>query len=126
MKKGFKIIGITVLILSLILAIFVFLIFESIKPRTIAELKSPDNKYTLSFIETESAIFFGPSEVSLVLRNGDEEKHEINTEICNDGKRLDAYNWRVNWQHDYVEVTLKGEEQDDEVFIIYFVKRVIT
>ncbi len=80
-----------------------------------------DGVYTLDFVETQSPTFFSQSDVCIVLKRGNEEKQEFYTEIANDGKRLDQNNWKVIWNEDRVTVTLKGEEQDDQVIVMKFV-----
>lgn len=119
MKKIFKLL----LVIILIFVIFALAIYETNKPRTISNVKSNDNKYSLEFIETESPFFFSASQVRIILRNEDKETYEINSEIYNDGKYLDESNWSVNWQTNYVDVILKGEEQSDEVITIYYIER---
>lgn len=120
MKKAFQVLLVVILICAVI---FAFLLYEYKKPRTIAVETSPDGRYSLSFLETESALFFGPSGVALVMKDKEAETYEIKTYIYNDGKYLDDNNWQVEWHSDYVEVMLKGEEQPDEVFVIRYIER---
>lgn len=122
MKKILKFISINALVILAILAIELYVIT---RPRLIAESHSKDNKYSLSFIETDSPVFFSSSEVKIEVKSNDQEgteRQEINTSIANDGKYLDETNWRVNWEKDHVEVTLMGEEQGDEIIKIYYIQ----
>nr|WP_307759861.1 hypothetical protein [uncultured Peptostreptococcus sp.] len=90
------------------------------RPTMISQSISTDGVYTLDFVETQSPTFFSQSDVCIVLKRGNEEKQEFYTEIANDGKRLDQNNWEVIWNEDRVTVTLKGEEQDDQVIVMRF------
>lgn len=110
-----------VLATSVIFFTSAFYVFT--RPRIIANSISPDGKYTLSFIETESPVFFGSSKVRILLEKPEKEKQELNTEISNDGKYLDEENWKVTWKKDYVEVLLIGEEQGDENLRFYFIDK---
>ncbi len=115
-KHAVLLIALATLVIFLTYAFYFFT-----KPRIIATSISPDGKYTLSFIETESPVFFGSSEVRILLEKPEKEKQELNTEISNDGKYLDEENWNVTWEKDYVEVILIGEEQGDEDLRLYFI-----
>lgn len=124
MKKIIKIIAIIVVIIVAITSIGLYWIN---KPKLIGEFHSEDDKYIVSFIETkEPILFFDPSEVKIELRSNDEkitEKQEISTSIANDGKRLDDNNWKINFKDDHVEIILIGEEQEDEVIKIYYIRK---
>ncbi len=122
MKKVLKITSGIIVFIVVIISIALYVIN---KPRLIASSYSKDNNYILSFIETDSPIFFGSSKVKIELKSNDEEimeKQEINTEIANDGKNLDYSNWKVDWENDHVEITLIGEEQADKIIKIYYIK----
>lgn len=125
MKKVLKITSGIIVFIVVIISIALYVIN---KPRLIASSYSKDNNYILSFIETDSPIFFGSSKVKIELKSNDEEimeKQEINTEIANDGKNLDYSNWKVDWENDHVEITLIGEEQADKIIKIYYIKKKI-
>lgn len=122
MKKVLKITSGIIVFIVVIISIALYVIN---KPRLIASSHSKDNNYILSFIETDSPIFFGSSKVKIELKSNDEEimeKQEINTEIANDGKNLDDSNWKVDWKNDHVEIILIGEEQADKIIKIYYIK----
>ena len=117
-KHAVLLIALATLVIFLAYAFYIYT-----RPRIIATSISPDGKYTLSFIETESPVFFGSSEVSILLEKPEKEKQEFNTTIANDGKYLDEENWKVTWEKDYVEVLLIGEEQGDEDLRFYFIDK---
>lgn len=123
MKKTLKI---TAILAVAMIAIILLVVYQVNKPRLIGEVYAEDSKYIVSFIETHGPIFFGTSEVKIELRSNDEEtaeKQEISTSVFNDGKTLDDTNWKVNFKNDHVEITLTGEEQQDEVTKIYYIQK---
>lgn len=114
------------ILVATMLAIILLVVYQVNKPRLIGEVHTKDSQYIVSFIETAGPIFFGPSEVKIELRSKDEEtaeKQEISTSVANDGKTLDDTNWKVNFKNDHVEITLTGEEQEDEVIKIYYIQK---
>ena len=117
-KHAVLLIALATLVIFLAYACYAFT-----KPRIIATSISPDGKYTLSFIETESPVFFGSSEVRILLEKPEKEKQEFNTTIANDGKYLDEENWNVIWEKGNVMVLLIGEEQGDENLRFYFIDK---
>lgn len=121
MKNFLKKHAVLLIALATLVIFLAYALYAFTKPRIIATSISPDGKYTLSFIETESPVFFGSSEVRILLEKPEKEKQELNTEISNDGKYLDEENWNVTWEKEYVEVLLNGEEQGDENLRFYFI-----
>lgn len=117
-KHAVLLIALATLVILFASAFYVFT-----RPRVIASSISPDGKYALTFIETDSPLFFGSSKVRILLEKPEKEKQELNTEISNDGKYLDEENWKVTWKKDYVEVLLIGEEQGDENLRFYFIDK---
>lgn len=117
-KHAVLLIALATLVIFLAYAFYIYT-----RPRIIATSISPDDKYTLTFIETDSPLFFGPSKVRILLEKSEKEKQELNTEISNDGKYLDEENWNVIWEKDYVRVLLIGEEQGDENLRFYFIDK---
>lgn len=117
-KHAVLLIALSTLFIFLASAFYVFT-----RSRLIATSISPDGKYTLLFIETDSPFIFGSSKVRILLEKSEKERQELNTEISNDGKYLDEENWNVTWKKDYVEVLLIGEEQGDEDLRFYFIDK---
>lgn len=117
-KHAVLLIALATLVILFASAFYVFT-----RPRVIASSISPDGKYALTFIETDSPLFFGSSKVRILLEKSKKERQELNTEISNDGKYLDEENWKVTWKKDYVEVLLIGEEQGDENLRFYFIDK---
>lgn len=67
-----------------------------------------------------SPVFFSRSDVRIILYGKDEQRAFVDTEIANDGKRLDESNWRVKWENSGgVEVRLMGEEHKPQVCVLH-------
>ena len=121
MKNFLKKHAVLLIALATLVIFLAYAFYAFTKPRIIATSISPNGKYTLSFIETESPVFFGSSEVRILLEKPEKEKQEFNTTIANDGKHLHEENWNITWTKEYVEVLLIGEEQSDENLRFYFI-----
>ncbi len=123
MKNFLKKHAVLLIVIATLVIFFTSAFYVFTRPRIIVNSISPDGKYTLTFIETDSPLFFGSSKVRILLEKPDKERQELNTEISNDGKYLDEENWKVTWKKDYVEVLLIGEEQGDENLRFYFIDK---
>lgn len=102
MKNFLKKHAVLLIALATLVIFLAYAFYAFTKPRIIATSISPDGKYTLSFIETDSPFIFGSSKVRILLEKSEKERQELNTEISNDGKYLDEENWNVTWKKDYV------------------------
>lgn len=116
MKRVIKILIFVFVVLFVFIGMELYLLA---KPTSISSSDSPDGTYTVELIETESATFFGPQKVEVILKKGEDFVAKKETIISNDGKALDDSNWTVNWCDQYVEVTIHGEEQSDETIKLY-------
>ena len=91
------------------------------KPITITEFENSEIGYILQFQEIGEPSLFGPSEVRIVLKNGNGKKlHQIETYIYNDGKNLSDENISVMWEETQVIVILDGEEQQEKSYAIEY------
>ena len=91
------------------------------KPTTITEFENSEIGYILQFQEIGEPSLFGPSEVRIVLKNGNGKKlHQIETYISNDGKNLSDENISVMWEETQVIVILDGEEQQEKSYAIEY------
>lgn len=82
---------------------------------------SPDGKYKVAFQAVGEPDWpFGYSHARLVLENenGVIIKHQI--DVANDGAMLHSNNWAVSWQDNCVQIIINGEEQRDELYVLYF------
>lgn len=91
----------------------------NLKLTDIAEISSDNGVYSVLIQEIgipKGA--FGDSDVRITVKADGKILHEFDSEIHNDGKILNNTNWGVEWSDDSVTVTLDGEEQEAEVFIL--------
>ena len=65
-KHAVLLIALATLVIFLAYAFYIYT-----RPRIIATSISPDDKYTLTFIETDSPLFFGPSKVRILLEKSE-------------------------------------------------------
>lgn len=123
MKKAIKIIMTSMIILiSIIIFISIILIglfIYSIKFKIsdVSKYENEQNNYTILFQAIgEPEWPFGSTKVKVTLLNSNGKKVEsFQADIHNDGGTADERNIDVNWQNSYVEVTLKGDEQEDDI-----------
>lgn len=108
-------IGIVILIVTGLLAIE---ILDHI-PRIIDT--QANEQYIIELKATSSPDFpFGSQDGRIVLKDNKKTISSIDFELRNDGKGMDAYNWKVDWKDDRVMVTIIGEEQQDELYCLYY------
>ena len=82
---------------------------------------SPDGGYEVVFHQVDSPHWpFGSVDVKVTLRNKESKKkiEVIETSISNDGASFCEQDWTVVWQEESVEITLRGSEQNDAVYLI--------
>lgn len=118
MKKGISIFLslFTIFVIILIIPYIFKLIYGK-------EFSSPDNHYKI-FIKNNGAFLFGSHDITVYAKNG-WTVFKYETEISNDGKRLDDCNYNVEWKEDSAYITLAGEGQDDEDLIVDFKNKTI-
>lgn len=118
LTKGL-IITIAVTIGLIILGVITIKIIDHI-PRTIDE-QSTDG-YTIYLQATSSPDFpFGSQDGRIVLKDDKDKKIcKVDFRLSNDGKGMTAYNWSVEWKDEEVIVTIIGEEQEDEIYHLYY------
>lgn len=124
MKKVIKIILIIIATIFVILGIFIsyYIYITKIKVNNISEYTNPINKYTVLFQAVgEPEWPFGKTKVKITLL--DDNKKEIESftyHISDDGAMAREENIDVRWFENYVEVTMSGSEQDDDIYKMYF------
>lgn len=103
---------------------FIIIVIVGIKivdhiPRKIAIQEN--GIYTLELQSTSSPVFpFGPQDGRIVFKENSKKKCKIDFVLSNDGKSMNEDNWNVEWKSDKAVVTIIGEEQKDEKYIIYY------
>lgn len=63
---------------------------------------------------------FGKQDGRIVLKKNGFSVCQSDFTLHNDGKMMDEYNWDVKWEEDKAVITIRGEEQKDEVFRLYY------
>lgn len=113
MIRAVRIILIVGAALAAVLAVFLGIFCYDLDYRVseIARKAAPDGSQEVVFYEIGSAVFFGPSDVRLVLEQDGTELNRIDLSISNDGKSLDDSNWSPVWLTDQFRVFIYGEEQ---------------
>lgn len=120
------IIGIVIclMILGLLLAILVGGLVYITKYRLteVGVETSYNGKHEVVFYEKGEPQFpFGSTTVRVVVREVDGETIEdFTTTINDDGAILHESNWKVDWYPGGLDITLKGSEQEDRVYPVYY------
>lgn len=124
MKKIVKaILGVVAVVLIIIIVVFrVSIMYVSdYKITTVDTSVSSDETYELVLQAVGEADFpFGSASGRLILYEGKIRIANADFEIANDGASFSAGNWKVTWYDSYVEIILSGEEQYDELVILYY------
>lgn len=102
------------LIISFIMTV---LIVDRI-PQTVASDKY--DTYTVELQAKGSTFLFSPQDARVILKNNSNRICKADFTIHNDGKNINEDNWNVKWNSNKVTITIKGEEQKDEVWNLYY------
>ena len=110
------------IISAIVIILIPFLFFVGINiidkiPRTIDIQKN--NTYTIELQAIGSPEWsFGPQDGRIVLKKDNKIIEKEKFLLQNDGKKMDEYNRKVSWKNDLVTVTIIGEEQEDETYVL--------
>lgn len=119
MKKIWKIIlGLFITFFIIIIALIaIFVYITKIRITDVAEFANEENKYKIIFQAVgEPEWPFGRTKVKVTLINSNNKKIKSFEEyISDDGAVARKENIKVNWYDDYVEITLIGGEQKDDI-----------
>ncbi len=126
MKKSLKtVLAITVAAVLIGLIFFGLNYYKSyynynLKLTDLAEIKSDNGLYSVMIQQVGAPKgAFADSDVRVTVKNlNGEILHKFDSRIANDGKRLNQYNWSVEWDKETVTIILDGEEQEAEVFTL--------
>ena len=82
---------------------------------------SQDGKYELLFQQIGDPEWpFGYTHARLVLKDESGTISKYSFAVRNDGASVHSDSWQVTWKEDRVEAVIRGEEQKDEQYILYF------
>lgn len=88
----------------------------------VAQYVNPANNYRILFQTVGSPDWpFGEVDVRIKLLNDKNKTIElINTSLQNDGKTAQEENISIKWFEQYVEVILLSDEQEDDIYHLYY------
>ena len=119
MKKIWKIIlGLFITFFIIIIALIaIFVYITKIRITDVAEFANEENTYKIIFQAVgEPEWPFGRTKVKVTLINSNNKKiNSFEEYISDDGAVAEKENIKVNWYDDYVEITLIGGEQKDDI-----------
>lgn len=116
---------IAILLCIILLAAARFTYVTKYKIGNIDKAISPNGEYEVLYQSVGEPDWpFGASHARLVLKNEGKTVLKQAFDVANDGAILFDDSWQVRWQEDCVRITISGEEQDDEIFTLYFDGRV--
>lgn len=109
-------------ILFIILAAIIFVIINYVTNIKVDVIDTAQNGEYIVVLQSvgEPDFPFGSASGQLVLKKGETIISETDFEIANDGGYFSANSWSVMWFDDYVEITLSGEEQLDELVTLNY------
>lgn len=121
MKKIIKYIILTPLIFITI-CILSFVYITEYRITNVAKYENPKNNYTILLQSVgEPEWPFGDTTVKVTLLNNKGRKVKtFVTDISDDGASVREENIEVKWCDNYVEVVLKGGEQEDDIYQIKY------
>lgn len=76
--------------------------------------------YSVELISKGAPFSFGPESGKVVLKESKLKICSADFILANDGVPMSEENWKVNWKDDCVEITITGDEQEDEIFEMYY------
>ncbi|MBQ7432419.1 MAG: hypothetical protein IJV50_03010 [Lachnospiraceae bacterium] len=98
-----------------------FLYETNFKVTVIDTAPSPDQEYEVILQAVgEPGWPFGSAPGRLVLKKDKTILSKTDFEIANDGGSIGKHSWNITWHDDNVEIVLTGEEQYDELLLLYY------
>ena len=88
--------------------------------KTIDQSVSENKEYKLVLKSVGNPFLFGSANGKIILKEKNHTIEEFPIVISNDGGRISKKSWTVVWEMDFVTITLRGDEQPDEILKIDF------
>ncbi len=124
MKKIVKIICAALLVVAVIIGgIIISIIYKTkYEINDVTEFVNEGNNYKVVFQSVGQPEWpFGDTKVMVTLKNGQGEKiNSFKTYISDDGANASDSNISVTWFEEFVQITLMGSEQQDEIYSINY------
>lgn len=118
MKKVVIFVGICNLIILLGLGSLAYTFSYAVTD--IDKSESLNGKYTVYLQAIGSPFLFGCAKGRLILKDDNHKKSEYEFTLADDGVQIHKESWNVQWKHDFVEITLSGSEQSDEIIMMRY------
>lgn len=80
---------------------------------------SPEGEYTLILQAIGEPVFFSKADGRIVLKEGKKTIVKCGFSLYDDGGSIRSDVWKVTWKDNLAEIIISGEEQNDEMIIIY-------
>lgn len=120
MKKVLKVIlGILlsiVLVICLLYGAFIYMIEYHVATVD----KKAYNGYEVIMQSVGSPLFFSSADGRLLLKKNDKTINQTDFVLSDDGGSIRKAVWSVSWYKDHVSVVIRGSEQDDMLYSLYY------
>lgn len=120
MKKVLKVIlGILlsiVLVICLLYGAFIYMIEYHVATVD----KKSYNGYEVIMQSVGSPLFFSSADGRLLLKKNDKTINQTDFVLSDDGGSIRKKVWSVSWYKDHVSVVIRGSEQDDMLYSLYY------
>lgn len=120
MKKVLKVIlGILlsiVLVICLLYSAFIYMIEYHVATVD----KKSYNGYEVIMQSVGSPLFFSSADGRLLLKNNGKTINKTDFVLSDDGGSIRKAVWSVSWYKDHVSVVIRGSEQDDMLYSLYY------
>lgn len=120
MKKVLKVIlGILlsiVLVICLLYGAFIYMIEHHVATVD----KKSYNGYEVIMQSVGSPLFFSSADGRLLLKKNDKTINQTDFVLSDDGGSIRKKVWSVSWYKDHVSVVIRGSEQDDMLYSLYY------
>ena len=120
MKKVLKVIlGIVlsvVLVLGLLYGLFIYMIEYHVATVD----KKSYNGYEVIMQSVGSPLFFSSADGRLLLKKNGKTINKTDLVLSDDGGSIRKKVWSVSWYKDHVSVVIRGSEQDDMLYSLYY------
>jgi hypothetical protein len=112
-------------VVGLLISFIIYLVIIFTDTDVVTSSKSESGDYEI-IIKADHPFTFGSHTVNVYgKKNNSPKKLLFSTELANDGKALGEENVIIKWNGNKAIITLKGEEQEEEIRQVEFTSRKI-
>ena len=120
MKKVLKVILRILLSVALVLGLLYGLFMYMIKYHVETVDKNSYYEYEVVMQSVGSPLFFSSADGRLLLKKNDKIINKTDFVLSDDGGNIREEIWSVSWYKDHVGVVIRGKEQDDTLYNLYY------